>query len=283
MIDLSIIRNAISNMVANGIAFFPRLITGIVVLGMGWILARIIAAVVRRLAERIGFNKIIERTGVSEGLIKAEIKRPASELVALLIFWTIFLNFLLIGLESMGLDAAVLPLRNLIGYLPRFLAAMSTLVAGILLAQFLGRSTQAAMASMGIEFHQQLGQGVNALLMVMVVIVVLQQLGVDATILINIFTNVVSLVVAGLALAFGLGGRDVSRNVLAGFYAREQFSLGDVLEIDGVEGELTGIGTLNAEIVTPNGRLIIPNVRLTETAVQIKSDPEPLNKPENRP
>jgi small-conductance mechanosensitive channel len=270
MINLEIIRNAITDMLARGIAFFPKLLTSLFILLLGWLVARLIATLIRKLAQRIGFDRIIERTGISEGLAKAEIKRSASDLVALLVFWTVFLNFLLIGLESLGLTAAVVPLRNMIAFLPRFLAAMATLVAGILLAQFLGRSTQAAMASMGVEFHHQLGQGVNALLAVMVVIIVLEQLGVDASIMINIFTNVITLAVAGLALAFGLGGRDVARNVLAGFYAREQFAPGDVIIIDGEEGTLEGIGRLNAEIYLDEERLVIPNTRLTEAAVKTR-------------
>lgn len=270
MIDLNIIQTAISNMLANGIAFFPRLLTSLLILLLGWIVARVIAALTRKVAERIGLDGIIDRVGVGEALEKAEIKQSASALVATLLFWTVFLNFLLIGLESMGLNAAVEPLRNLIALLPRFLVAMATLVAGILLAQFLGRSAQAAMASVGIEFHQQLGQGVNALLLIMVVVVVLEQLGIDASILTSIFTNVITLAVAGLALAFGLAGRDIARNVLAGYYAREQFASGDEIQLSDVAGTLEGIGTLNAEIGTPDGRVVIPNVRLTEEAVSVR-------------
>jgi small-conductance mechanosensitive channel len=85
-----------------------------------------------------------------------------------------------------------------------------------------------------------------------------------------LLTNLVTLMVGGLALAFGLGGRDVARNVLAGFYAREQFATGDTLLIDGEEGTLEGIGTLNTEIHVDEVRLIVPNTRLTEAASESK-------------
>ncbi|MCP5095055.1 MAG: mechanosensitive ion channel, partial [Chloroflexi bacterium] len=165
---------------------------------------------------------------------------------------------------------AVVPLRNLIAYLPRLLAAFATLTAGVLLAQFLGRAAQAAMSGMGVEFHEEVGQGVNMLLIIMVVIVVLEQLGIDATVLTTLFTNVLTIIVGGLALAFGLGGRDVARNALAGYYAREQFNTGERLVVDDVEGMLEGIGTLNCELRVGNELLIIPNTKLTDTAVRIK-------------
>ena len=127
------------------------------------------------------------------------------------------------------------------------------------------------MNGMGVEFHQEVGQGVNVLLIIMIVIVVLEQLGINASIMANIFTNVITLAVAGLALAFALGGRDVTRNVLAGFYAREQYKMGDQVVIDGEAGTLEAIGTLNAEIQMEGKRLIVPNTVLTETAVIIKN------------
>ncbi len=270
MIDFEIIQNALSNMVANAIDYAPRLLTALVILLAGWLLAKFVATVVQRLAEKVRLEELLARTGIKAGLEKAQINRSGTQLLGMLLYWIIFLNFILIALESLGLDAAVTPLRSLIAFLPRLLAALATLTAGVLLAQFLGKAAQAAMSSMGVEFHQEVGQGVNVLLIIMIVIVVLEQLGINASIMTNIFTNVITLAVAGLALAFGLGGRDVARSVLAGYYAREQFALGDQVNIDGAEGVLEAIGPLNAEIRLGSERLIVPNTVLTETAVKIK-------------
>ena len=85
----------------------------------------------------------------------------------------------------------------------------------------------------------------------------------------SLLTNVVTIAVAGLGLAFGLGGRDVAHNALAGYYAREVYRLGNTLVIDGEEGILEAIGTLNAEIAVGNGRVIIPNTQLTGSRTKI--------------
>ena len=270
MIDLEIIQSAFSNIISRMIEFGPTFLTSVLILGVGWALARLVANVIKRIAERVGLEGLLIRTGVRAGLDKAQIKKSGGELIAQLLYWIIFLNFVLIGLENMGLNAAVQPLRDLIGFLPRILAALATLTAGVLLAQFLGKAAQAAMGGMGVEFHEEVGQGVNILLIIMVMIVVLEQVGIDAQILTTIFTNVITLVMAGLALAFGLGGRDVARNVLAGYYAREQYEAGDLIVINANEGYLEGIGTLNAEIRVGDDLLIVPNTRLTGSAVKIR-------------
>jgi small-conductance mechanosensitive channel len=270
MIDFEIIQAAFSNLVANAIDYVPRLVTALIILFAGWLLAKGISTLVQRLGEKLRLEDLLERTGIKEGLDKAQIGRSGTQLLGMLLYWIIFLNFILIALESLGLNAAVEPLRNLIAFLPRLLAALATLTAGVLLAQFLGKAAQAAMSGMGVEFHQEVGQGVNVLLIIMIVIVVLEQLGINASIMTNIFTNVITIAVAGLALAFGLGGRDVARSVLAGYYAREQFEMGDRIVIDGEEGILEAIGTLNAEIRVGSERLVVPNTVLTETAVKVK-------------
>lgn len=270
MIDIELIQSAINNIIVSLIEFGPKLLTSLLILALGWLIGRIVANVLKRLAERFRLEGILERTGVRAGLDKAEIKASGGELLAKFIYWIIFLNFLLIALENMGLNEAVQPLRDLIAFLPRILIALITLTAGMLLAQFLGKAAQAAMRGMGVEVHEQVGQGVNMLLIIMVVIVVLEQLGIDAQILVTIFTSVIIIVVGGVALAFGLGGRDVARNVLAGYYAREQYRAGDIVVINGQEGILDGIGTMNAEIRIGNDVLVVPNTRLTGTAVTIR-------------
>ena len=264
MIDFTVIQQAFSGIFAQAITFIPRLLTTIIILLIGWFISRFLSTLIKRIAERVGLDGILQHTGISGFLDRAQIESSGGDVLALIVFWTIFLNFLLIGLEYLGLQAAVDPLRNVIGFLPRLISALVMLVLGALVAQFLGRTASAAMASMGVEFHQQVGQIVNSLILIMVVIVILQQLGLDASIMINIVTAVIVLTVAGFALAFGFGGQNVARNVLAGYYAREYFDLGDTVLINGEEGTLEGIGTLNAEIQMADKVLIIPNVRLTE-------------------
>lgn len=270
MIDIDVLRTALDNIATNAVAYMPRLLTSLLILLIGWLIARLASSLIKRIAERIGLEGILTRTGIREGLKKAEINRTGGELLGMLIYWTVFLNFLLISLENLGLAAAVDPLKSFISLLPRIIAALIMLVGGMLLAQFLGRVAQAAMASMGVEFHEQVGSAVNMLLIVMVVIIVLEQVGIDATILTTIFTNALTIIIAGAALAFGLGGRQLARNVLAGYYAREQFSPGDNLIVDGETGTLQGIGTTNSEITVNDQLVVIPNTDLTEKTVKVK-------------
>lgn len=270
MVDIEVIRSAFADMIVGFINFVPSFLTGMLILIVGWLVSRFISSLVKKLAERVGLEKILEGAGLAEGLKRAGIKQNPAGLLATLIYWIIFPNFLLIALEVIGLQAAIEPLRELIAFLPSILVAIITFIIGAMLAQFIGQAVQGAMAGMGIEFHEALGRVVRMVLMIVLIIIVIQQLGLDVTLLNSAFINLLTLAVAGLALAFGLGGRDVARNVLAGHYAREMFALGDRLVIGEDEGTLAAIGTLNAEIDLGDDRLVIPNKQLTETAMRVR-------------
>lgn len=269
MIDLEIIQESLSNLVGRAIEFTPRILSAFVILLIGWIVAKFLKSLVQRLADRIGFNKAIERTGLADGLSQAQISQTPSAMLGTFIFWLIFLNFLMAAVESLGLAVVVAQLQALIAYLPQLLSAIFALIVGALLAQFIGQLTQAGVASIGVEFHRTIGQAVRGILLLVTMIVAVEQLGLDVSVLTNIVTYLIAIIVAGLALAFGLGGREVARNVLAGHYARETFAPGNRLVIDGNEGTLEAIGTLNSEILIGQERLIVPNTHLTETQIKI--------------
>lgn len=263
------IRNGFLNIISGIVAYAPSVLTAAVIILLGWLVARLLRNAIIRVADRIKLNDIVDRTGLTAGLRQADIKQTPAQIIGALIYWIVFLNFLLAALRTIGLQAALQPLEDFIGFLPQIVAGLVTLIAGSLLVQFVARAVQGALASMGVEFHQTLGSVVQVVLMGILIIIVIDQMGLDVTLLRNMFTNVVTIIAAGAGLAFGLGGRSVARNVLAGFYARDLFEPGDTLELDGEQGVLEGIGTLNAELRSGNGVIVVPNTRLMEEKVRV--------------
>lgn len=249
--------------------YLPYLLGGILVFFIGRWVAKLVVKLLTQVGERIGFNELIEQTGISGGLRQANIKQSPLELTVLLIYWLILLNVLLITLDTLRLTVIANSLRNLISFLPQILVAVVILVVGALVAQFIGRVVQAAIAGMGVEFHEAIGQMVRGLILIVVVVIAMEHIGLDATLFTNLVTYIIAIIFAGLALAFGLGGRQLARNVLAGFYARDMFKLGDRLIVEGQEGVLIGIGSMNTELLVGEERLVIPNTQLTETAVRV--------------
>ncbi len=192
-------------------------------------------------------------------------------IIGQLVFWLGLLCFLVLALENLGLDLSDLPVRTFVGYVPRLIGAVILLIVGLLMAALLGRATDAGLAGMGVTPHQRLGAIVRWVLIALTVIATVDHLGFDVALVTDTFSNLLTIVAAGLALAFAWGGREVARNVLAAYYVKENFRLGDTVVVDGHEGRLEEIGSLNSRLVTPRGSVSVPNSRLVEQTVETRS------------
>lgn len=263
--------SAITDFSQTLIAFLPVLGKALVVLFGGLFLANVLAKLSSRLAERIGLKLLLDRTGLSEGLDRAQITQPPAELLAVIIRRIVQFGAVMYALDTLGFTAAMDLLAQVYSFLPNLVAGLIALVAGAMVAQFAGQLISAGAASAGVEFHAQLGRLARMLLMVITVIFAISQVGFDTSLLKDAFVQELGWITFGIALAFGLGSHYFVRDVLAGYYANQRFQSGDRIQLDEIEGVLAGIGPMNAEIETDQGRVIVPNHRLSAATVRIIS------------
>ncbi|MDH3524416.1 MAG: mechanosensitive ion channel family protein [Acidobacteriota bacterium] len=267
MMDWDFFGKAWATLANRLVSYFPTLLATVVLLLVGWLVSWLLATIVRRSLRGMKLDDWVANSDLAATLERAAIKRPPSQLVARVVFWLLFVCFAVIGLENLGLKLSELPIRSFIAYLPVVLGALLILAAGLLVAAFLGRATDAGLAAMGVEYHRRLGRVVRSVLTAVTAVVVVEQLGFDVTMLTRTFSNLLVIVVAGVVFAFAWGGREVARNVLAGRYVREQFRTGDRITVDGHEGALAHTGSLNTRLTTEDGEVVVPNSRLTEQTV----------------
>jgi len=248
----------------------PAILTILLIIIIGWLISRVVAGLIRRFINRTGLNQTFKRSDISTELDKVIPEHSLSELAAGFTFWLLWLFIIFSALTSSGLNLETTPFIIILSFLPRLFAAFLILVGGVLLAQFIGRWVQVGVAATGVEYHEALGKGTRLVLIVIAVITAIEELGIDLSPLTNALTNIITIMVGGLALAFAIGSRDVVRNILAGYYLREHFDIGNQIQIENETGILNAIGTINAEIVLPDERLIVPNSDLTEKMVKVK-------------
>jgi small-conductance mechanosensitive channel len=249
------------------VSFAPDLLAALAILVVGWLVARLSRLLVEQVLRRAGLDRMAERTGITQTLAQADIQASISKLAGQLVFWIIFLFFLASAVETLGLAAASEPLRALIVYLPRILAAGVVLLGGLLFASLVAKTVTAMAVSAGLEFGKTLGQVGQVLVVSLALVLAIDQLGFNAAVLDGLLTNTLTAILAGGALAFALGGRDVAANVLAAHYAKELFELGETISLDGIEGTLESIGPVKSTIATHDGLVSVPNSDLTTRTV----------------
>lgn len=248
-------------------AFLPSLIGMLVILGVGWCIAKVVEVVARRVLHRVGLDRTSDRLGVADTLRDAGVLRGPSELIARLLFWVLMLTFLLSAFETLGLTAVAVTIDRVIAYLPNIIAAALVVIVGLLISRFTGNLVASGAGAAGVTYARELGSAARGVVVVMVAILATEQLGVETRVLVAAVTATVAAVVAGLALAFALGSREVVRAILAGHYLRQSLAEGQSVEIEGRRGTLERVGVTDTLFREERGAWSIPNARLLDAVV----------------
>jgi hypothetical protein len=200
--------------VATGVALFvPRLLAALIIIAVGWILAAVVRGIVRRLLAWVQFDRLVERTGASEMLRVAELPR-AEILLAEVTFWVIFVGFMLSGVDALEFRALEGMVAGFVRFVPRFVLSLVILAFGMLIANFVWRATLLAAVNGGLPSARLVAGAMRLLVVAISVAMALEQLGLGTTVVLTAFAIAFGAVMLGLAIAFGLGGRDIARHLL---------------------------------------------------------------------
>lgn len=202
-----------TNLVAMFEDILPRLISLVVMTVVGWGVAysfKRLALVIMRLTQ---FENLLDRVGIGAlfartGHIKANV------LVGKIIFWAIFLTFFLKGLEIIGFDAARTLVEDLLRFIPNLLLAITILIIGFGLANFMWRAVLLWAANAHIQHAQVLGGMVRSMMLIATFAMALEQLKIGQQILQTAFAILFGGLVLAIAIAFGFGGRHLARRYL---------------------------------------------------------------------
>lgn len=256
----------LQNVAGGAIEFLPKLIGALAVLFVGWIVARILRAILVR-SIQVSLDSLLERSGLMEALERASITAQPSQIVGSVVYWLLMLLFFMGAAEIVGLTAVTGAIRQILGYLPNVISAALVLAAGVFLARFIGNVVTSAGSAANLSYAKGLGAVAQTSLVVMVVVVTLQQLGVDTQILITVITVSVAAVTAGMGLAFALGSRDIVTAILAGHYLRQTLPEGEAVEIAGRRGTVDQIGPIATTFRDGTTKWTVPNRQLMDAVI----------------
>lgn len=254
------------------ISSLPNLIGALLILILGVVVAMIFKKISATILRRVGLDRISSKAGVSDVMQDAGMVKRPSVFAGKIIFWMVLFVFLVPAANMLGLTELVNLFKSFISFLPKIITALVIIIFGMMFAQFLRRIIMEKPATIGSNSAKTLGNLVYGIMVTVVVLVALEQLDIETVLLHNIIILVVGGIMLVLAISVGLGSRDVSHNLLTGIYAREQFQKGDVIEIDGVRGVVSEVGTLSTIIlIDDEEQLSVPNSTLYKEVIKIGS------------
>ncbi|MEM9174802.1 MAG: hypothetical protein AAGC67_06180 [Myxococcota bacterium] len=256
----------VNGVAGSAIEFLPKLVGALVVFFLGWLFAKLVRAILVR-SIQVSLDALLERSGLMETLERASISAQPSAIVGGLAYWLILILVVMGAAEIVGLTAVTSAITRILAYIPNVISAALVLAAGVFLARFIGNAVTSAASAAGLSYAKGLGAVAQTSIVVMVVVVTLEQLGVDTQILITVITVTVAAITAGMGLSFALGSRDIVTAILAGHYLRQTLPEGEAVEVDGRRGVVDQIGPIATTFRDGESKWSIPNRRLMDEVI----------------
>ncbi len=207
---------------ARGFAhYLPRLIVMLILAFAGWAIAYVVKVVLRSILRLIQFDRLSENAGAAQLLTKAALP-SATEVVSRFVFWVVLLGFVLLGVSVLG----ILGLQQQIGkfflFLPRLFVAMFILFVGLLAASFFSRAALLAAVNANVPSPRVLSLAVRSIIIVFVLSIAFEELGIAEQTMLVAFGIGFGALMLGLAIAFGIGGRELAQRFLEQRFVREK-------------------------------------------------------------
>ncbi|MDD5064361.1 MAG: hypothetical protein PHQ35_06330 [Phycisphaerae bacterium] len=210
----NLIAEPVRQMLTKILAYLPILLGALVILIVGWLVAKAIRGVINWLLKVVRFDMLADKAGITEVLRKGDLKVSAREVVSGVVYWLIIIMVLVMAVDALGLPKASDVLASLFAYVPNVIAALLVLVVAMFLASFVSGIVRTAAGNANLPKPQLLAGICRWAIIIFAVTIALEQLGIAPLLVTATFNIILGGIVLALALAFGLGGKDAAAKYL---------------------------------------------------------------------
>lgn len=202
--------------------YLPKILGALVLLVLALIIAKLAQSIVERFLQLVKFDKLVKNKQVEKSLSTAEIRVDFVAIAGRIAFWAVIIIFAITIVDVLELTALRDVIRDLLGYFPNVLAAAIVLTVAVAGGRLVRDVFKASLNRMRIDFAHTIATVSYYVIILFGTVMAIDQLGFDTTILAANITVIVAGIVLALALAFGLGGRDLAGRVLENAYKNAQ-------------------------------------------------------------
>jgi hypothetical protein len=213
---------ALAGALAMFLAFIPKLLGALVILLVGWLIARVVYSLVVRGLRLVHFNQIADRAEIDQFLARAGVRMDPAMVVAKLAYWFLLLIFIGAAFNAFGLPQVTDMINRILAFIPNVVVAVVVLLLGALAANFVGNLVRGASGTAHLGDPNLIATLARAAVLVFAALIALDQLNIAPAIINTLWMAMLGMLALASALAFGLGGRDVARRMLEDWYSRSQ-------------------------------------------------------------
>jgi hypothetical protein len=240
------------------------LIGALILLLIGWFIAKLFKTLTKKTLKWTGLNKVMEKSRINETLKNVEIHSRIDDIAGIMVFWIIFLVFVVSASEVLGISVVLSTLNRLILYLPNVLGAIIIIILSLLLSRFVKDVVVAGLSQINMVYAAPLAKVIELLIIIFGFVIAITQLGFNMSLLMANITLFIGGFVAIVSLSLGLGSKTLVQNLLAGYYARKLLEKDQQVILLGRKGKIKQMNNIGVVLETEQGDLMVPNHKIIE-------------------
>ncbi len=196
------------------VAVLPSILAMLTLAAVGLVAAWVAALLLRRLARAVAFDQRAETWGLVSAMTRAGLRRSPSQLLAMMVFWAIFVLSLTLAVDALAIPGMGRVTDFVFAWVPSAIGAAVIFLVGWLVANFLGEGVLIAAVNAGVPEARLLARAVRWGVLLFASATAVTHLGIGKEMVLVAFGLTFGGLILALALAFGLGGRVLARQIL---------------------------------------------------------------------
>lgn len=252
-------------------AVLPVLLKAGVLLLLGVVLAKILRQAVSKLIAVIGLDSLADKINDVELVQKSGYELKLSKFLGALVYYFTLLVFIMAAVEALGMQMISDLMADFINYIPQAFTAFVVLLLGLFFADFIKKIVYGACRSLNIASGALISSVIFYFIFLNILLISLQQ----AKLQTNFMENNITVILAGVALAFaigyGLASKDAMANLLAAYYNKGRLEIGDEISVEGLRGEIIEMNNTAITLRSADTDVIVPFHKLSSKGLIIYS------------
>jgi len=264
-----ILISTITNLINQFVDFVPRFIFACFILLIGYLVAKGLSIITKKVLERVGFDKIGDKLNEISIVKQLQTEIKLSQIVSKVLYYFIMLGFITDAARTLGVGAITGLVEKLVNFVPQLIVAAIMLQIGVLVSEAIKNAVVSICKSFNVPSAKLIGTIVFTFFLAVTIISSLGQAGINTELLESSFNLLIGGIILAFAVGYGFASRDILANILSSFYNKNRYQEGQTIQVDNIKGQVVSLDNTSITLQTGESKTVIPLKTLQTRKVEI--------------
>ena len=217
---MSLMMGPVQQLLSEILVKLPSVLAALLLLLIGMVVGKIIRAAVEKFLKFVRVDEYTEKVKVNELLARLGFGQSPAFVVGFLVYWLIILVFLVSAANAVQLTVVSQLLERFVLFIPKLIGAVVIVASGLLLGHFFGEVVLNAATANKLDSAVAFSKTVRVVVVIFAGVMAIEQIGIDTTIITSSIQIILGTIGLAVAIAFGMGGKDVAAEIVKNFIAK---------------------------------------------------------------